>query len=710
MPDVRVGIVSWNTAECLGQCLDALPAALAGVDAEIVVVDNASSDDSTEVAAARPWVRVVRNTDNLGYAKAMNQALGGTDAEFLLAVNPDTVCPPGSLSALVTYMRANADVGLVAPRLLNADGTLQHSVHRFPSVREAGVMGFVPPPLRPGWIGEHWWLEGSADAEHEKVVDIDWVIGAVHCIRAQAIEGALPYNERWFMYGEDLERCWQLHKRGWRVVLLGTIAVIHIGNVAGEKAWGAARESRWLESMYDWYATERGVREAQVFALVTILALFTKLTVARGLIRLRSRGRDALLGKIESQRALVSLHWQRLRPGARLFRARPRRSLRDAAPRLLAVAPSGWYAGAEMVLVRDLQAARTAGWSVRVACAPGPLVDRLARAHISHASFPDLKPRGGPRPIALAGVMLRSVQAAVRLRHLARRADVVLVNGINALVPVRLARLSVPRVFFVHDVIVRGDRVALLRIGAPAIDLAIAVSEAAAQPVRDAGIPAAVVRNGTAWPVEQAPANPSAPYVIGCAGVLTPLKGQHVLLEAVARLDRDDVVVELLGQRLPLDGAYEETLRERASRPDLAGKVRFLGHVPGALDRMRTWAIGVSASVEPESGPMTALEAMSIGLPFVATRHGGVVEVLHDAGLLVSPGDTDALAHALARMLDDQELRRLCHEAGPNRFVEQHLTSADHQRHVLTLLDRVLGVSASRRTPDLPAPRQSLTA
>src|SRR3954447_47854 len=104
MADVRVGIVSWNTGECLGQCLDALPAALEGVDAEIVVVDNASSDDSADVAAARPWVRVVRNDVNLGYAKAMNQALGGTEAEFLLAVNPDTVCPPGSLSALVHFL------------------------------------------------------------------------------------------------------------------------------------------------------------------------------------------------------------------------------------------------------------------------------------------------------------------------------------------------------------------------------------------------------------------------------------------------------------------------------------------------------------------------------------------------------------------------------------------------------------------------------
>jgi GT2 family glycosyltransferase/glycosyltransferase involved in cell wall biosynthesis len=707
MPDVRVGIVSWNTSECLGQCLDALPAALEGVDAEIVVVDNASSDDSVQVAAARPWARVVRNDDNLGYAKAMNQALGGSDAEFLLAVNPDTVCPPGSLSALVRYLRANPDVGLVAPRLLNGDGTLQHSVHRFPSVREALVMGFVPPPLRPGFIGEHWWLEGSADEQHERVLDIDWVIGAVHCIRASAIEGELPYNERWFMYGEDTDRCWQLHKRGWRVVLLGTVAVVHIGNVSGEKAWGAAREARWRESQYDWYVTEHGVRGAQAFALVSILGLLTKLAVAAALVRLRERDREELLRKIESQRALVGLHAQRLLPGSQLHRRQPARRLREASPRLLAVAPSGWYAGAEMVLVRDLQAARAAGWSVRVASAPGTLVDRLARANIPHDRFPDLKPRGGRRAVALAGALVRGVYASFRLRRLARDADVVLVNGVNALLPLRLARLTVPRIYYVHDVVVRADRTALLRFGAPAVDLAIAVSEAAAQPVREAGIPAAVVHNGTAWPVDAAPDVTAAPAVIGCAGVLTPLKGQHVLLEAVARLGRDDVVVELMGGVLPSDVPYADALRARAGQPDLRGKVRFLGHVPDPLEHMRTWSVGVSASVEPESGPMTALEAMSIGLPFVATRHGGVVEVLHDAGVLVSPNDPDALAHGLRRVLEDRELRDRCRAAGPRLFVEQGLTVADHQRRVLALLDRALGVSGCPRTPDLPAPPEA---
>ena len=136
MTRVRIGIVSWNTAALLDGCLAALPAATEGVDADIVVVDNASSDDSVEVARRHPGVTVIANPENLGYAKGMNQALGAAapaPSDVLITLNPDTVAPPGSLTALASHLAAQPDVGLVVPKLVNDDGTLQHSVYRFPS-------------------------------------------------------------------------------------------------------------------------------------------------------------------------------------------------------------------------------------------------------------------------------------------------------------------------------------------------------------------------------------------------------------------------------------------------------------------------------------------------------------------------------------------------------------------------------------------------
>src|SRR4051812_7187225 len=134
MVDVRVGIVSWNTAEWLERCLQALPAALGALDAEVVVVDNASSDDSADRAAAFDGVVVDRAGENLGYARGMNRALAGSDARALLALNPDTEPPPGSIERLVRVLDEEPRAGIAAPRLVTPDGHRQHSVYRFPSL------------------------------------------------------------------------------------------------------------------------------------------------------------------------------------------------------------------------------------------------------------------------------------------------------------------------------------------------------------------------------------------------------------------------------------------------------------------------------------------------------------------------------------------------------------------------------------------------
>ena len=123
-----------------------------------------------------------------------------------------------------------------------------------------------------------------------------------------------------------------------------------------------------------------------------------------------------------------------------------------------------------------------------------------------------------------------------------------------------------------------------------------------------------------------------------------------VLLEAIALLP--DVRGELAGGHLPTEETYADTLEARAAQPDLAGRVRLLGHVD-AMEAMRGWDVAVLASLRPEAGPLAALEAMSIGLPVVATDHGGSAEYLADGrGVLVPPGDALALAEGIRTALD----------------------------------------------------------
>jgi len=305
---VRVGVVSYNTATLLPAALDALPAALDGLAAEVVVVDNASTDGSADLLTPRAGIRLVRNGENVGYARAMNVALAGGD-DVLIALNPDTVAAPGSLRRLVECLLRTPDVGLVVPRLVGPDGAVQHSAHRFPTVRLALVTGFLPPRWRRGAIGRRLWLEGSAP--HDRPADLDWAIGAVHVVRAIALGGAAPYDERWFMYAEDMELCWRLRRAGWRVLLEPSAQVVHIGNAAGAATWSTlAREERWLDATYDWYVSARGVSAARTWAAANVAGLLAKRAVLRG----ASDGDD---DHVRAQRgfllALTRLHARRVR-------------------------------------------------------------------------------------------------------------------------------------------------------------------------------------------------------------------------------------------------------------------------------------------------------------------------------------------------------------------------------------------------------------
>ncbi len=306
MPDVRVGIVTWNTAGLLADCLAALPLALGSLDWEVVVVDNASSDGCVAVAESVPGVTVVANAENVGYAKGMNLALQGSSAPVLIALNPDTVPAPGSLETLVRRLNDNPSAGMVVPRLVGVDGKLQHSCYRFPSLVVSLVLAVVPPRAQRSWIGRRLWLEGSAP--HEDRCPVDWAIGAVHVIRAAPLGGAQPYSERWFMYVEDLELCWRLREQGLETWLEGDVSVEHVGNASGLQRWGGARQRRYWLATYDFVTMTRGALYARALAVantVTVALLVTAYRCGAGLSPAQSARRRAVAGDL---RATLGAH------------------------------------------------------------------------------------------------------------------------------------------------------------------------------------------------------------------------------------------------------------------------------------------------------------------------------------------------------------------------------------------------------------------
>lgn len=323
---------------------------------------------------------------------------------------------------------------------------------------------------------------------------------------------------------------------------------------------------------------------------------------------------------------------------------------------------TGLVSGAERVLLEQLTHLRSIGHDVILAGGRGPLLDRATEGEVSVVPLPELKPGSGPRPLALAGLAAAHVRAARPIRRLAAGADLVLFNSALALPATLGIRLGPPTALAVHDVFIRGDRRAILRACSRVVDRAFAVSDAAAAYPRSIGIDTRTVRNGARF----APREPEValrrvsidPPIIGINGSLTPWKGHRFLLEAVATLP--EVHLEILGQPFPGDVPYAAALLQRSEEPDLAGRVRFLGHRDDVEAVMERWSVSVSASIEPEAGPLVVLESMALAIPVVGTDLGGTAEILDSAGVLVPPEDPTALAAAISRILTEPELAIQC--------------------------------------------------
>ncbi|MCX8553819.1 glycosyltransferase family 4 protein [Mycolicibacterium mucogenicum] len=329
---------------------------------------------------------------------------------------------------------------------------------------------------------------------------------------------------------------------------------------------------------------------------------------------------------------------------------------------------------------------------VTVACPAGKLADSLPPA-CRHVRIPQLTldgQHGTGRFLAAARMAARSVRAAWAVRAAVSSSRYVTVtNSALALPAAMLTATKDGLTWLVHDTLSRAEQRWLVKVAKYRLTRAVAVSSAAAAPVRALRVPTVVAVNGTRIPADSSQREPVATPVVGILALLTPWKGHRELLEAIAQVP--DVHLEIAGGHFPADAAYVDELKARAAKPDLAGRVRFLGHQPPAAVLSR-WDIAVSASTLPEAGPLAVLEAMAHGVPMIGTNHGGTAEYLADAGILVPPGDVHALAEAIRTMTTDRDLR-----ARQSARARQRV--ADHYDLSVTLPAMVsaLGITTSDR-------------
>lgn len=260
---VSLIVVSYGTRELLRNCLASIEAARADVDVETIVVDNASSDGSPEMVADRyPHVVLLRNAENVGFARANNQALSKSGGDILFLLNSDTVLLPGSLQALAAAFDTHPEIGVFGTKLLNADGSLQASWGHFPSPRTEFMFQsflFKVWPVRFPWgRGVHPWLR----REYQAFRQTDWVTGASMAFRREVYNtiGGLP--EDLFMYGEDLEFCARAVDAGFRVGYLPEASAIHYSQ--GSRTEYANWIAGYSEGLLRFHEQRRSRRQAAI--------------------------------------------------------------------------------------------------------------------------------------------------------------------------------------------------------------------------------------------------------------------------------------------------------------------------------------------------------------------------------------------------------------------------------------------------------------
>ena len=228
MVDLSIIIVSWNCWEYIDQCLQSLEHSESKCSYTVVVVDN-DSDDGTplRVKERYPYVDVITNDQNVGFATANNQALRVVRSRYILLLNPDTVVRKGALDALIQFMDDRENIWAAGPAMVNADGTPQRTGVRFPTnwniLVEALFLDRLYPQLR--LFGRH--KELFEDPERPRAVD--YVQGACLMVRFKAIETIGGLDEHFFMYFEETDWCYRIKAAGGEVYYCPSATVVHFG-------------------------------------------------------------------------------------------------------------------------------------------------------------------------------------------------------------------------------------------------------------------------------------------------------------------------------------------------------------------------------------------------------------------------------------------------------------------------------------------------
>ena len=261
---VAAVVVDFHADSALAECVASL--GRNGVD-EIVVVENGEAGSSRAALATAPDVVVVAPGLNLGYGRGVNRGVARVrDRDLVLVSNPDVVVHDGAIAALVAALDAQPGVAIVGPEIRRLDGTVYPSHRVFPNFWLAGLHALLAP-VWPGNPATTRYRSSHADGT------VDWVSGACFLIRRVAFEEVGGFDERYFMFAEDMKLCWDVRQRGWGVAAVDDAVVTHVEGLSRQRAtrsmlWAHHRSALRFEGH-----SARGLRRALVPVAAVVLAI-----------------------------------------------------------------------------------------------------------------------------------------------------------------------------------------------------------------------------------------------------------------------------------------------------------------------------------------------------------------------------------------------------------------------------------------------------
>ncbi len=225
MMGVAAIVINRNTKDFLRDCLSSLAGQEYGDGISAWVVDNGSTDGSQRMVLGEfPGVNLVWNDENVGYARACNHGASHTGEPYLLFMNSDTILSRDTVSEVVELFERRPDVGVVGPRILNSDGSIQYSCREFPSIKDAFLHAFV------GLFS----ADNAGSSRYKKMewahgdeTGVDWVSGCFMAVRREAFDKVGGFDEKYFMYVEDVDLCWTISEAGWEVRYMPRGEVVH---------------------------------------------------------------------------------------------------------------------------------------------------------------------------------------------------------------------------------------------------------------------------------------------------------------------------------------------------------------------------------------------------------------------------------------------------------------------------------------------------